>query len=387
MAVTSARQTPSYEVAWAGLLTAVRRDYAAGVERTVDHMRVMPSYAHLDGETLATVVRGNFEAVLAGLESRQRPVAAQDAEVFDEPGAVRARQGVALGDMLAAWRVGLDSLYLLACEDAPAGPDRDALLLEFLELTMAWVDFAMLAAAEGHRRVELSRARSQQHTQASLIRRLKAGTAAAAETRMTVAGLGLDPEALFYALHARPDPGSDLETTERYLGVDLPAARSGGIMTLVDGDVCGFVSSVPAGPAPAAIGVSEPVRLAEMQPAFRQADRALGTALALGAKGVFGLMDLGVQAAVVADPDLGDALVRRYVAPMQATPNGDTVLDTVERFLANDRSFDATASALDVHMNTVRHRVSRFEDATGRSLRDTETLFEVWWALQRRRLA
>jgi hypothetical protein len=29
----------------------------------------------------------------------------------------------------------------------------------------------------------------------------------------------------------------------------------------------------------------------------------------------------------------------------------------------------------------------RFEEATGRSLRETETVVEVWWALERRRLS
>ena len=41
---------------------------------------------------------------------------------------------------------------------------------------------------------------------------------------------------------------------------------------------------------------------------------------------------------------------------------------------------------LDVHPNTVRHRLERFEEITGRSLRETETVVELWWALQRRRL-
>jgi DNA-binding PucR family transcriptional regulator len=30
--------------------------------------------------------------------------------------------------------------------------------------------------------------------------------------------------------------------------------------------------------------------------------------------------------------------------------------------------------------------LERFEEITGRSLRETETLVELWWALQRRRL-
>jgi hypothetical protein len=289
--------------------------------------------------------------------------------------------------MLAAWRVGLDSLYLLARQSAPEGPERDALLLEFLELTMAWVDFAMLAAAEGHRRIELSRARSQQLAQANLIRRLREGTAAAAEARMAIVALGLDPEARFYALQARPHPDSELETVEHYLGVDLPASRAGGIATMIDGDVCGFVSTLPSSPAPATVGVSEPALLADMQTAFRQAARALETALALGAKGVFDLMTLGVHAAVVADTDVGDVLVRRYVAPLLVATNGEVILHTVDRFLINDCNFDATARELGVHINTVRHRIGRFEDATGRSLSETEARLEAWWALQRRRLA
>jgi hypothetical protein len=44
------------------------------------------------------------------------------------------------------------------------------------------------------------------------------------------------------------------------------------------------------------------------------------------------------------------------------------------------------AKDVDVHPNTVRHRLERFKEITGRSLRETETLVELWWALQRRRL-
>ena len=61
------------------------------------------------------------------------------------------------------------------------------------------------------------------------------------------------------------------------------------------------------------------------------------------------------------------------------------MLTTVEHYLANDSNVETTAAALDVHPNTVRHRLARFEEATGRFLRATETLVEFWWAAQRRR--
>jgi DNA-binding PucR family transcriptional regulator len=65
---------------------------------------------------------------------------------------------------------------------------------------------------------------------------------------------------------------------------------------------------------------------------------------------------------------------------------GDVVLQTTQRYLTNDCSVEVTARDLDVHVNTVRHRLGRFEEATGRSLHETEALVEVWWALQRRQL-
>jgi DNA-binding PucR family transcriptional regulator len=124
-----------------------------------------------------------------------------------------------------------------------------------------------------------------------------------------------------------------------------------------------------------------------MESAFRQAGRALETALALGAKGVFSFGDLGLQPAIANDADLGAVMVTHYVDSVLALPAGSAILDTAERYLANDRSVDLTAKDLDVHPNTVRHCLERFGGITDRSLRETETLVELWWALQRRRLS
>ena len=55
--------------------------------------------------------------------------------------------------------------------------------------------------------------------------------------------------------------------------------------------------------------------------------------------------------------------------------------------LRDDGSIDATATALGVHANSVRKRLERFEERTGRSPRDSEAAIELWWALQASRLA
>jgi DNA-binding PucR family transcriptional regulator len=61
---------------------------------------------------------------------------------------------------------------------------------------------------------------------------------------------------------------------------------------------------------------------------------------------------------------------------------GTEVLRSLRTYLANDQSVEATAAALFVHPNTLRHRLARFEETTGACLRNVDRLTEVWWALQ-----
>jgi hypothetical protein len=364
---------------------AVRDEIAVAVEETLEQTRTMPSYDAVSVDARRRLIAGSYAAVLDGMVDRRRPDASDDGGVFAAAGETRAREGVAVRDMLALWRIGLENLHALARRVAVESPQRDALLLEFLEAALAWDDFAMLNAAEGHRRGELALAREQQHAQTNCVRRVLSGTAAPSEIRHAVAPLGLDVDVRYRAVRVRPQPTVEMDAIERYLHADGLVRRGNGLLALIDGDACGFIAQLPKDPAPTAIGVSEPAPLSSMAPAFREAGRALETALALGVKGVFGFGDLGIQPAITTDAEVGEALVRRYVDAVLARPSGPAILTTVERYLANDRAVDVTAQDLSVHPNTVRQRLERFEEATGRSLRETEAIVEVWWALQRRR--
>src|SRR4029077_5523260 len=247
--------------AWEEMLAGVDRGRAAVVERTLRCVGAMPTLGKLDPEALRTDMRANLDAVLSGLRHRRLPGAPDDAKLFERRGAERACQGLPVTEMLAAARVGQESLYLLARELAPAGPDRDALLLEFLERVTAWVDFGMLAGADGHRRSELSRAREEHHGRSNLVRRLLAGTVAPGEVRMAVAPLGLDPAAAYHAVRARPDPSVSGEAIEQHLGADGVVKRGRGLVVWIDGDICGFIADLPKVAAPIAIGISPPVPL------------------------------------------------------------------------------------------------------------------------------
>ena len=118
------------------------------------------------------------------------------------------------------------------------------------------------------------------------------------------------------------------------------------------------------------------------------ASRALQTALAFGEEGVFSLADLSIRPAILADDALGDAFTGRHLEPLAALGRlGAELEDTLRAWFDHEMHVEDTARALHVHANTLRHRLRRFEEATGASLRRPGDLIELWWALERRRLA
>jgi len=58
------------------------------------------------------------------------------------------------------------------------------------------------------------------------------------------------------------------------------------------------------------------------------------------------------------------------------------LVPSVRVWLDHDRHTERAASALHIHANTLRYRVQRFEEITGRSLSSTASLAEVWLALR-----
>jgi hypothetical protein len=297
----------------------------------------------------------------------------------------QAELGVSAAHMLRSGRLTYEVLQTRAHDLATREGFNDSVLLRFLELVNAWLDQAMVAAVEGHREAELELVRQEQQGQANLVRRILAGDVPVSE--LAVGGLELDPARSSYAVRARPSRTVDTAMIERYLLPEGPSA-SGGLVALVDGDVCGFVGRLPGAGAPVAVGVSAAGSLSELSLAFQKATRALETALAVGEPGLFDLRSLGLLPSVLSDRTTAEVLHERYVDPVErgARSRGTVILDTVEAFLDANSRLDLAAERLWVHVNTVRYRLARFEQLASCSLRETETLVEVWWALRHRRL-
>jgi hypothetical protein len=136
------------------------------------------------------------------------------------------------------------------------------------------------------------------------------------------------------------------------------------------------------------VGVGPAVTLEEITTSFHAAQRAFATATAFALHGVFDIASLGVLPSVVADAEVGDALVARYLAPLDgAGAFGVAIIACLRAFLKHGLRVENAARALTINHNTVRYRLRRYEELIGVNLQDASVAFEIWWALLRRAMA
>lgn len=150
----------------------------------------------------------------------------------------------------------------------------------------------------------------------------------------------------------------------------------------------------PAGALPRALavrgvaaGVSRARPAAELPRAFQEARWALGA----GAGPVGSWRDLGVESLLlaVADEDVLDLYCDRLLGPVLA---GDSVyaaelLRSLEVFILHNGQWERAARELHCHRHTLRYRMRKVEELTGRDLSQATERIEFWLALRARELS
>jgi purine catabolism regulator len=137
----------------------------------------------------------------------------------------------------------------------------------------------------------------------------------------------------------------------------------------------------------ALIGISDVLGTAERTPAAaREAVWAAGTAGATvgrisryGDATLLSVMRDANEAQAVVDRVLGRLL--RYDAEQSGS-----LLHTLDTFLSCQRSWKLTSQMLHIHRQSVVYRIARIEEITGRDLRQTADIAELWLALRARDL-
>jgi len=213
------------------------------------------------------------------------------------------------------------------------------------------------------------------------------------EGRMDIAGvtaqladLGLKPESAVLVAARSEEPERMLELHNSLWRHTLPylcLVRMGTAHVLVpDGPDTDSVLSRALGPT-ARIGISRTLgSLARFQDAAREALWALSIAERRETiVSRYGSAVPWVGLSSVAD---AQTLVDRILRPVldYDEQHNSRLVETLDAFLQNQRSWQQTAQAMHIHRQTVMYRIRKVEALTSRDLADTNSLSELWLAVR-----
>ncbi len=240
---------------------------------------------------------------------------------------------------------------------------------------------ALLAAAHGP---AMPCDRAHRRTRGRYLKLAFCGELGKSDLELGAAQLGLAPDLPVRVFRVRVAG----QPTQRLLRQMEPQALgwpAEPLLTAIDNDLAGLSTGrcQPAAADDTLIAVSEPVMLSQIHEGYVRASHVLDTAHRFGLHGVITSSGLGLRSAILAMPSTSQELMAKYVSAVEAsTPMAADLLHTVETFLQCKRRFQHTAQVLNMHVNSLRHRLERYREITGADLADTETVAEVWWALQ-----
>lgn len=337
--------------------------------------------AALPEEETRRHVRALVQGVLAALEDGGPGAGVLAAA--ERLGSDRARQGVPVAAFLDGFQAGRAHLVRMLVAEGRRLEVPDAVLLDGVtridEITTALVHRMVHA----HRVTELEMARTAREARVQLLRQLLHGEA-------VPVGAPLDAAAAYHCVVSDvgdPAVAARLET-------ELTAAGPG-LCGLVDGRFAALVARLPEpAPGPARSGpllvAAPPVRPAEVAPMYGLGRRALRAGAGAGLTGMRELADLALLTATEAEPELGGLLAAALLSGLDRDdPFHLELAETALAYLDHGGRIEPAAAALHVHGNTVKYRIRRLQELTGRPLSDPAGGAAVartahwWWALRR----
>lgn len=237
---------------------------------------------------------------------------------------------------------------------------------------------------------------------AALVRALASGDPADSDTvldQLEMLRFGPEPDMRMLALSAAPDYDNrrwvfranslldavetDVSGLARDIGLTLLLARGeGGLVGVVPARAEALDSWSNNLPQGLTCGLSEPFTDPARGPdKLREARWARRAAERLG-RSTQRFEDVSLADWLLAGRDPGPALARATAVLAPLLDGHDDLVDFLVLHLARDLDVGRTARELNLHPNTVRHRVKRVEDLLGRSLRSPRDVTDVHLALE-----
>lgn len=301
----------------------------------------------------------------------------------------RALQGIPADEVVAAYRAVLGVLRdAFLTEAAAVGVAQDAVLLGVRRLWDLTDHYSSELVSARHQ-VDLDMVRREERGRQAFLRSLLAGSLLPTEiAEGGGSAFGLNGVRDLWVLRARADAGLRAEEVLRLLDPVTRTPRLAPLLGPADDDVAGVVArSLDTASDGLTIALDGPVPVEEVRAAFVRASALLDVAGRYAITGVVTAERLSLRVAVAQNEQLGRFLREKYVGRLD--PSGSMtplLVESVRVYLDENRSIPAAARALNLHVNTLRYRLERFQALTGADLQDTLTILEVWWALQFDRL-
>ena len=332
----------------------------------------------------------NFQYMVDHLKGTAGP----DLSAPRETGLRRGRAGVPLPELLRAYRIGFAELWRLLVEEARrSGTAAYESLIDAATDIWSLADDYSQAVTDAYREAQSDRIFEQARRRAALIEAVVTGDITDQGTLWEIADqLRMPFEGVFLVVAAETasiaeDPLGRVEP--RLAALDVASA-----WRLLPGIELGLISLGRASRGTAALGLITDLsqtrvgvspqftRLDGAPPALRLARIAM-TSVPPSTVGVqqFDASPLG--ALIAADPESAKRIARTILGPVLDLPaeERDTLLSTLDAWFSALGSATATGREIYVHPNTVRHRLKRIEQHTGRSLDNPRAVAELAVAL------
>ncbi|GAA4256287.1 PucR family transcriptional regulator [Dactylosporangium darangshiense] len=343
---------------------------------------------------LRSSIHDNLVYILSRLAGR----ATSDLGPPRATGRRRAEQGAPLPAILHSYRVAGTHIWSAIVEEGLGLDGNAEALLPAASELWSIMDELSSSVTDAYRETVVELTRSHAQTRNAMLDVLLHGdTGDGSRLWESAAGLRLPRQGVFVvaAAHAERLGAESIPHAEEALRArDIESAwrveidAHVGVVVLTPRNtidrLCALLADLAGGP----VGVSEQYHSLEQTPtALRQARLAYATG-AQTERGVIRYEQVPIAVLLASAPDAAANVAHAVLGPVLALPAQECqlLLATLRAWFAEDGATSAAAAKLYLHRNTVRYRLRRVEELTGRSLTRPNGIAELHLALEAARI-
>lgn len=344
-----------------------------------DIFAALDSYEDVSAEALQQSIRRNMNMAVTSLRAGQAPTPAEL-----DPAATttteRFHSGVSIDQVIIAFRMSfslIHSRFIDFSFERLAAPE----LIRGSQILTDVSDAFTVRAVQTFHQLVVESAVADAARRSTALRNVLAGDFTPGAEGLALQINPLEP----YAAIRVSVPGNlNAEQVRRQLEESGGTRTAPAVVVIGDDNDClGIVARRPHTPDGIVLGIGPFVDIYEMPVSDRVAAQSLDLAVKMGRTGVQGIVELNWRLAAAQAGGVDRLFRRRFLEPIEELGDfAEDLLGTVRAYLHCGGSVARTAESQHVHVNTVRYRISRFEELTGFNRDNIDDLIGLAWVFE-----